>query len=141
MNPEPGEERLLPLRKDLGLHPAPPAPDGSPQWTIADPLTHTFYRIGWSEFALLSRWQAGESPAALCARVNAEYGLGLGDEDVAALQAFLLQHEMLGVSQPAWTAELLARRRRADAWGLHTLLHGYLFFRVPLLRPDRLLTA
>ena len=67
MNPEPGEERLLPLRKDLGLHPAPPAPDGSPQWTIADPLTHTFYRIGWSEFALLSRWQAGESPAALCA--------------------------------------------------------------------------
>lgn len=141
MNPEPGEERLLPLRKDLGLHPAPPAPDGSPQWTIADPLTHTFYRIGWSEFALLSRWQAGESPAALCARVNAECGLGLGDEDVAALQAFLLQHEMLGVSQPAWTAELLARRRRADAWGLHSLLHGYLFFRVPLLRPDRLLTA
>jgi putative peptide zinc metalloprotease protein len=141
VNPEAKEERLLALRRDLELHPAPPAPDGSPQWTISDPLTHTFYRIGWAEFALLSRWQAGDTPAALCARVNAEHGLEVGDEDVSALQAFLLQHEMLQVGQPAWTAELLSRRRKAKRWGLNTLLHGYLFFRVPLLRPDRLLAA
>ena len=141
MSEEPREERLLALRRDLSLHPAPAAPDGSPQWTISDPLMHTFYRIGWTEFALLSRWQAGNTPAELCARVKAEHGLEVGEQDVSALQAFLLQHEMLQVPQAAWTAELLSRRRKVARWGLNTLLHGYLFFRVPLLRPDRLLAA
>ena len=139
MSDEAREERLLALRADLALHPAPPAHDGSPQWTISDPLTHTFYRVGWEEFALLSRWRAGDTPAELCARVNAEHGLTLEEADVSALQAFLLQHELLQVAQPAWTAELLSRRRKVTRWGLNTLLHGYLFFRVPLLRPDRLL--
>ena len=54
---------LLPLRQEIGLYPGPPALDGSPSWTLHDPSAHRFYRIGWPEFEILSRWD-GATPEA-----------------------------------------------------------------------------
>ena len=50
--------RLLPpLREDLRLHEAAPERDGSPAWTIQDPVGNRFFRIGWLEFELLAHWR------------------------------------------------------------------------------------
>ena len=50
-------QRELPaLREDLKLFPAAANRDGSPAWMIQDPVSNRFFRIGWLEFELLSRW-------------------------------------------------------------------------------------
>jgi putative peptide zinc metalloprotease protein len=47
--------RLLPLRDELTLHEGPRTLDGAPTWTLHDPVTNRFFRIGWLEFEILSR--------------------------------------------------------------------------------------
>ena len=74
---------LLPLREEIAIFPGPAALDGSPSWTLHDPSSNRFYRLGWREFELLSRWDSG-SAAALTARVEAETTLQVEQEDVSA---------------------------------------------------------
>src|SRR5258708_19536754 len=50
---------LSPLREDIKLLPGPSAHDGAPTWTLYDPAAHRFFRIGWVEFEILSRWGLG----------------------------------------------------------------------------------
>ena len=47
---------LPPLREDLRLHEAAAGKDGAPAWSIQDPVTNRFFRIGWLEFECLLRW-------------------------------------------------------------------------------------
>ena len=53
---------LLPLREEIAIFPGPAAFDGSPSWTLHDPSSNRFYRLGWREFELLSRWGASLGP-------------------------------------------------------------------------------
>jgi putative peptide zinc metalloprotease protein len=138
---ESAPERLLPLRQELTLHQAPPAPDGSPQWTLADPVTHNFYRLGWNEFALLAHWGPAHNAESLCAAAANAHGLQLGVEDVASLQRFLLQNELLDVSRAAYTRHLHERHRARRHGRWRALAQSYLFLRIPLCRPDRFLEA
>lgn len=128
------------LREDIALQPAPPGRDGAPYWNLYDPVRNSFFRIGWMEFELLSRWQAGARPAELCAAVCAETPLAVEQEDVLALLQFLQNNELLHAGQPAQRDLLLkiAASRRLSAW--KWLLHHYLFFRIPLVKPEAFLT-
>ncbi|MDQ2079106.1 HlyD family efflux transporter periplasmic adaptor subunit [Xanthobacteraceae bacterium Astr-EGSB] len=131
---------LLPLRQEIGLFPGPPALDGSPSWTLHDPSAHRFYRIGWPEFEILSRW-GGASAGAIAKRIRAETTLAVEDEDVEEFGRFLLACDLLHVSGPQATAGLVGKaERRRESVG-RWLLHNYLFMRIPLLRPDAFLTA
>jgi putative peptide zinc metalloprotease protein len=130
---------LLPIRQDLRLYPAAPSAAGAPQWTVFDPLRQCFFLLGHAEFRLLSAWRAGISAGALRARLEREQPGSTTADEVASFQHFLLQNELLAPDDPAWSAHLagLAARRRGARW--RRLAEGYLFFRVPLLRPDALL--
>jgi putative peptide zinc metalloprotease protein len=131
---------LLPLRQEIGLFPGPPALDGSPSWTLHDPSAHRFYRIGWPEFEILSRW-GGASAEAIAKRIRAETTLAVEDEDVEEFGRFLLAYDLLHVSGPQATAGLVGKaERRRESVG-RWLLHNYLFMRIPLLRPDAFLSA
>jgi putative peptide zinc metalloprotease protein len=123
------------LREDLRLAPASPSADGSPAWTIHDPAAHRFFRIGWLEFELLSRWREGLAPEALLAAVAAETTMRPRAAQLEALVAFLRAQHLLRADAPEDVERL---RRAADAQRespLKWLLHHYLFFRVPLVRP------
>lgn len=129
---------LLPLREEIAIFPGPVATDGSPSWTLHDPSCNRFYRLGWREFELLSRWDAGSIPA-LTQRVEAETTLRVEPEDVDDLVRFLFSYDLLRATSAQATAGLLAKAERArGSWG-RWLLHNYLFIRIPLLRPDRFL--
>ena len=129
---------LLPLREEIAIFPGPAALDGSPSWTLHDPSNNRFYRLGWREFELLSRWDSG-SIAALTARVEAETTLRIEPEDVDDLVRFLFSFDLLRATSPEATANLIRKaERRRGSWG-SWLLHNYLFIRIPLLRPDRFL--
>lgn len=127
--------QLPPLRPDLQLHEAAANPDGSPSWTIQDPVTNAFYRIGWVDFELLARWHLGE-PQAVLASAAAETLVRPTTEELGNLLGFLAENHLLSLHSAAYTTALLAQHRRGRLSALNWLLHHYLFFRIPLWRPD-----
>lgn len=131
---------LPPLRDDLRLFAAAPERDGSPAWVIQDPARNRFFRIGWLEFELLARWDAGDA-AALAQQVSSESPLAVSDEDVQSLVEFLARNQLVRTTSAQDSARLGAMRARQRPERLRWLLRNYLFFRVPLVRPTRFLEA
>lgn len=128
--------RLPPLREDLSLHPGPTLKNGSPSWMIEDPLRGRFYRIGWLEFELLSRWSCGDARA-LAKQVEDETLLAPSIEEVLTVKQFLIGHEL--ISDPTRVNAVIEGRNTP---GVATrALHHYLMFRIPLVNPDRFLVS
>ena len=124
------------LRDELSLLPAAANHDGSPAWMVNDPVCNRFYRIGWVDFELLLRWSMG-SEEALVASVNLETTLTIDAADVAGLLQFLGQHDVLCVNDQAGVDRLSQRAAKGQNSAFQWLFHHYLFFRVPLIRPQR----
>jgi putative peptide zinc metalloprotease protein len=123
------------LREEIVLHPGPTALDGSPTWTLHDPARNQFYRLGWREFEMLSRWDSG-NPANLIARLRRETTLEVEQEDVEDVVKFLALHSLLASRTAEGTRQLLARAARYRQHWAMWLLKNYLFLRMPLFRPD-----
>lgn len=136
-NPKPV---VLPaLREDLRLYPGAPSRDGSPTWRVHDAVRNAFFEIGWLEFELLARWREASDTDAVVRRVAEETPLRPSADDVKDVIAFLAQNQLLAAGSGA-AAEALKRRVESTRKSWHQeLLHGYLFFRVPLVRPDAFL--
>lgn len=131
---------LPPLRDELILHPGPAGWDGSPSWTLEDPLRGQFFRIGWLEKTLLSRWSLG-SVEQIVAETHQALPLTITAEDVRAFSQFLLANSLTqarGDEALNLLGRLQARERMS--WWRYLLTH-YLFLRIPLLHPDRFLRA
>ncbi len=126
------------LRDELALLPGPAAHDGAPTWTLHDPLSNRFFRLAWPAFEVLSRWHLG-SPQAVADSVRRETVLEIEPDDVLGLADFLSRSQLLKPAGPRDVAALLAVHDAARTSWLTWLLHHYLFFRVPLVRPDALL--
>lgn len=132
--------QLPPLREELQLHAAAPYSDGSPAWVIQDPVNNRFYRIGWLEFELLSRWSLASAESVLSTTAS-ETLLSPQADELEALYAFLLQNQLLTIHEISHTRELVARFRASTQNRLTWLLHHYLFFRIPIFHPADLLQA
>lgn len=132
-------ETFPPLREDLILNPGPLAKNGTPTWTIHDPASNHFFRIGWSTFEILSRWQLGTARA-IAAAVTTQTTLNISATDVEALYRHLAHCMLFQVTGRTGLAFLTQKARGARTNMGKRLLENYLFFRIPLIHPDRLLT-
>ncbi|MEA1673350.1 HlyD family efflux transporter periplasmic adaptor subunit [Nitrospirillum sp. BR 11163] len=131
--------RLAPLREELTLLAEPALADGSPSWTLHDQVAGRFYRLGWLEFEILRRWHL-EVPQAIAADVASNTTLRVTVDDVMAVSQFLALNNLLQRHGPQAVSTLMrqAEMRKPGFW--QWLLKNYLFFRVPLVKPDRFLT-
>ncbi|KML70236.1 HlyD family efflux transporter periplasmic adaptor subunit [Pectobacterium peruviense] len=131
---------LSPLRDELILHAGPANRDGSPSWTLEDPLRGLYFRIGWAEMAMLSRWSMGNAEQ-IVAEVNQTSALTLDDSDVQYFNRFLQANSLTRVSGDEALAQFTRQveQSRVSIW--RKLLKNYLFFRIPLWHPDRFLGA
>lgn len=130
---------LPPLREDLRLYPGATARDGSPTWRILDPIRNSFFEIGWLEFELLARWSEARDPVSLAARVAGETPLKPTEEEVLELVEFLASNQLLSPTSELARQRLGGRVTSAKQSPLMWVLHHYLFFRIPLWRPDAFL--
>lgn len=128
------------LRDELRLYRGPRARNGAPTWSLHDPVRNQFFRIDWATFEVLSRHGLGD-PARIAERIRAETTLDIAVSDVEAVLRFIDQHELTTRSGPGGAVDLARRARRGRSSPWVWLLHRYLFFRVPLWRPDRFLGA
>ena len=97
--------RLPPLRDDLHLLPAPPGMDGSPCWTIHDPVRNRYFRIGHAAFEAIARWHLS-APRAIAAAVAPLSVLG-APHDLTSLALVLGAGPVL-----AWTGWAVFRPAR-----------------------------
>lgn len=122
---------LPPLREDLVLLGGTPAHTEEPTWLLYDPARHRYMRLDQDGFEILSHWDAG-TPEALLAWLAHETTVEAGVEDIEAMAGFLERAHLLDgrgtARHPPPPQDLFSR-----------LLHGYLFFRIPLVRPRRFL--
>lgn len=130
---------LMPLREDLRLHEAAPDKDGAPTWSIQDPLTNRFFRIGWLEFECLIRWTTG-NPTQIAQEISETTPLAIDTQQVEDFARFLERHQLLRPSPEA--VRKLAIQSSQPGWRhWRWWLHHYLFIRIPLIHPDRWLKA
>jgi putative peptide zinc metalloprotease protein len=123
------------LREELDLLPGPVMPDGAPSWTLHDPARNQFFRIDWPTFEVLQRWQL-DDPAAIAESISAATALQLGAEDVQEVVQFLAQHQLVRPSGAKAAKDMAQRLHQRQGTALNWLLHHYLFFRIPLWKPD-----
>ena len=124
------------IREELKLLPAAANSDGSPAWMILDPIINRFYRIGWLDFELLLRWGVGQVNTVLEA-VNRETTLHVDEDDIESLIVFLQQHNLLQTTNSKAASDLQKRAENQKKNTFQWLLQHYLFFRIPLIKPQR----
>lgn len=130
--------RLPALRPDLQLSAGAPGLDGSPNWILADPLRGRYFKLGAPAMRLLRHWALGDPQRVLNA-ANAEPGVPLTGQAVEELLRFLRGHDLVSAVD-AEQRDGYAAKAAAQRQGIWTqILHKYLFFRIPLWRPDAFL--
>jgi putative peptide zinc metalloprotease protein len=126
------------LRADLQLSEAAAALDGSPRWTLADPVRGRYFKLGAAAIRLLRHWPLADAEKVLNA-ANQEPGLPLASHELDELLGFLRSHDLIAALDQQ-QRDSYAHKAAAQRQGLwQMLLHQYLFFRIPLWRPDAFL--
>jgi putative peptide zinc metalloprotease protein len=136
--PDPAQLPLPALRSDLHILRVGTFRDGSPRYRIHDPLRNRYFELGQVDVDVLAHWQGGESAIAMATRLAAA-GEDVAVEDILGLRELLVRYQLVDASGPANFAMLRELWLRQRLHWLTWLLHHYLFFRIPLLRPDALL--
>lgn len=129
---------LMRLREDVQIMPGTRSWNGEPTWTLADPLRNRFFQISDADMRLLRYWEKGTAEAVTSA-VSEQEGVTASVEEVVDFQEFLLASELLDAGiKPLRDRIAKASKAREQTLFQH-FLHKYLFFRMPLVRPDRFL--
>lgn len=137
-NEEESKDVPLPrLRQDLGLYPAPRDVRGEKGWMLHDPLRNRYFRIGEQDFLLLSSWDKAETLQTLLEIVK-QQNSAVAETDILELADFLSKAELVSIEQGAVARLGASWKLRQQQWW-KKLLHNYLFFKIPLIRPDAVL--
>jgi len=127
--------KLRPLRQELSI-----LRGGElDQWLIYDPVRGKYHRIGKAAMTMLSHWQAVTPDRFLESLAVKVPELKADEDTLKTLTEFLLKEKLL-VHPPNADVETLAGQEAATRKPFHEqLIHKYLFFRIPLFRPQKFL--
>jgi putative peptide zinc metalloprotease protein len=123
------------LREELALLPGPVLADGQPSWILQDPARNQFFRLDWLTFEILSRWSLRQ-PDLIARAVRTATTLRAKAADVMAVRDFLVDNQLVRPLGPESTQAMTKAYATRQTHPLLWLLRHYLFFRVPLVRPD-----
>ncbi len=137
--PELADIQLPVLRRDLQFFPGPRNADGTPTFTVFDPLSERYSKIGWIEATILQFLRPGMNLQELTTKLRSMTTIRVTPQEIISL---LEDAErgcfFAGTSRrkaERFMEQYHSRKKTVIQW----LLAHYLFFCVPLLRPDRFL--
>ena len=107
--------------------------------TILDPVRQAYFRIGPEAHQLLSLWSRCRTADALMAEACSRFGLVVERAQLDGLLRFLERNALLADGEAMTWRRLAEAERRKRPGLLAWAVHNYLFVKVPLIRPDRLL--
>ena len=131
---------LPPLCEDLRLIAGASAADGSPTWVIVDPVRGKYFQIGWAAYQILSRW-SGRSAEVVLSQIHADTTCRATTQDIDDLLRFLYRNHLMREPPQGGYRAYAAQAEAVRPQWLMWLVHHYLFFQIPLVRPDRFLRA
>ncbi|GGG05068.1 hemolysin D [Rhizobium wenxiniae] len=137
---KPQDAPLPVLREDLQIMRVGASYSGAPTWVVFDPIRNRFFRITYEMFQLLSLWNVSRTVGNLLRTVNARLVERLSVDDLGTVVR-MLEHNLLLVepTRGAWRA-LHQKAQPRHAWFMR-LIHNYLFFKIPLVRPEPFIRA
>ena len=124
---------LLPqIRRVLELIPGGRFEDGSRRWCLYDPLQHRYFEIDQNTKSILQKWVTSENVDDLKAATMLDHPqVAKGDIDTSI--DFFVKNRL--VHSPS--CENLYSAHRASYRTLYSkIIHGYLFFKIPLVYPE-----
>lgn len=130
------------VRPDLVLKKGPVDPDGERTWVLEDPVSGDFFRLGVVEKELFIRLVKEDTPEQAVSRLFAETPYRPQAQYIVNFLK-MLQTEGLTHLPPQHKVDESQKPkpgRPEDKTLMQTIMHGYVYFRLPVLRPDRLLT-
>jgi len=123
------------LRRDVSLENGGTDLEGRPILIVVDPMRNAYYRMYWPQSAILQCWRKSSSAEQLRQWLMSDFGLTLSGDVADEVRDFLNQHQLIQPDANGWHG--LYARSVGQKHGLaSTLMHNYLFFRVPLFHPD-----
>jgi putative peptide zinc metalloprotease protein len=124
--------KLLPYLK---LFSAPSDPiTGEPVWTIHNPYANTYFYLKWAEFEVVSRLSRYKNSEDLKHAIHTETQCQIEDDDIEKIIQFLNQSGLLAYDS---LSTQLNNQPHQSLW--KKFLHGYLFFTIPLVKPQKFL--
>jgi putative peptide zinc metalloprotease protein len=127
---------LAPLRPDLELFPGPPDVDGAPSYSLLDPVTGTYHKVGWAESVVLQYLHRPIHLDALTETINTRSTLNLSSQDILALVQDLTSSGLVTSACIRDVGGLMAEQEKKKVHPLKWLLHHYLYFRIPFFYPE-----
>lgn len=137
----PSDRPPLPaLRQDLQLHEAAPDGTGRRTWLIYDPVRHRYFQVDQQTFDLLRIWSPTDR-SLFQADADRLIGRSVDDDELDELVRFATANN-LTVESADGSALSYVRQVEAlrQSFWLR-IVHNYLFFKVPLVRPNRFLES
>jgi len=126
------------LREELEFHSGPATETGQPTWLINDPVRNSYFQIDQQTFEALSRWHLG-SAENIAIAVTKETIFDITEEFLTLVVTFLEQQQLVRIDGEEGRSKLLnMKKAKKQSWYMW-LIHHYLFFRVPLIQPDKFL--
>jgi putative peptide zinc metalloprotease protein len=133
---DPTRAPLPGLREDLHVQRVGTFHDGSPRYRIHDALRNRYFELGLFDVEMLAQWRANDNAVVVAERASEQLGVQVEPVEVLVLRDFLVRHQLVDASTRADFMALLEMWKRNQPHWLMWLLHHYLFFRLPLVRPD-----
>lgn len=140
-DPAPTPHALPRLRADLEIIRERGERSGHAPGLIYDPLRHRFIRIDRASLDLMAIMPFCVDEAALREEARKRLGRDINDNTVSQFIEFLNRADLTQpTSGDRWRAFEKERNTKKQAL-LTRIVHGYLFFKLPLFRPQRFLDA
>ncbi len=128
------------LRQDLRILEGPLSQDGDKSWLIQDLISHKYHALGTRGFLLLSQWQAVPAPDFL-EIINQHASPKFDQQDIEEMCEFLYAQKLTIIPPGLDTDKLAEQEDAANPTFMSQILHKYIFFRIPIFRPQRFLNA
>jgi putative peptide zinc metalloprotease protein len=125
------------LRADLALLQGAPSRQGEPRWLIHDALQQRFIQLEDTAYRLLTFWPLCRTAGELASTMERHFKVEVDPREIEAFVSFLKINHLTADSD--WQRlHASSQQQRSLVW---RALHGYLFVRIPLLRPNAFLKS
>ena len=131
-------ETLPALREDIIIEPGGLDFNGAPTWIIQDPVNNRFFHIGWQENEMLKYWQS-ISPSDFLEKISLHSLVEITETEIEKILTFLSQNCLIQQSYSAIKAIRDRAKPKKTNWFIW-LAKNYLFFRIPLVKPNTFLS-
>ena len=123
------------LRQDLEIFRGNSREDGAPAWLLYDAVRNKYFTLGLTAFKLIKNWRGGEDIQNFEKKINSD-GIETNSDEIKSFIGFLQQNNLI-IQPPGQNISYLLQQKNSMKKGwLMNLIHSYLFFKIPLFKPD-----